>query len=265
VRSSISSLIELQRARLAGVAVLIDEALWWHRGRRWCHLVSDESYDELHDFVAALGIPRRAFQGDHYDIPEEYRPAMVAAGATEVSSRELLRRLRAAGLRLTPSERRGHDTNPVLYVAVRDAETADLPALRDLFRRSSLSNDSDRSNLLANPEVLEWTPPTAGRGQTRVAVVDGSIAGFATTTVGDGCLELEDLFVDPGMTRLGIGRALVQDAMGMARARPPQRIEVSANDHALGFYQRLGFVAHDLVETRFGTARRLHLDLLVPG
>ena len=31
------------------------------------------------------------------DIPEEHRPEVVAAGAVEVSSRELLRRLRAAG------------------------------------------------------------------------------------------------------------------------------------------------------------------------
>lgn len=86
--------------------MLIDTPLWWHRGRRWCHMVSDTSYDELHAFAQARGIPRRAFQGDHYDIPEEYRDEMVAAGAVEVSSRELLARLRAAGLRLPPARRR---------------------------------------------------------------------------------------------------------------------------------------------------------------
>lgn len=86
--------------------ILIDEPRWWHAGRKWCHLVSDESYEELHEFVAALGIPRRAFQGDHYDIPEEYRDGVIAAGATVVESRELVRRLRAGGLRLTPSARR---------------------------------------------------------------------------------------------------------------------------------------------------------------
>ena len=69
-------------------------------------MVSDVSLAELHDFAAGRGIPRRSFQGDHYDIPEEYRQDMVDAGAVEVGSRELLRRLRAAGLRLSPSERR---------------------------------------------------------------------------------------------------------------------------------------------------------------
>jgi hypothetical protein len=88
------------------VAVLVDEARWWHRGRRWCHLVSDVSLDELHEFADGVGIPRRGFQGDHYDIPEEHRAEVVAAGATEVESRELVRRLRAAGLRLSPAERR---------------------------------------------------------------------------------------------------------------------------------------------------------------
>ena len=84
------------------MAVLIDDPLWWWRGRRWCHMVSDASLAELHEFAAAHGVPRRSFQGDHYDIPEEHRQDMVDAGAVEVSARELLHRLRAAGLRLTP-------------------------------------------------------------------------------------------------------------------------------------------------------------------
>jgi hypothetical protein len=88
------------------MAVLVDEARWWWRGRRWCHLVSDESLEELHDFAAALDIPRRAFQGDHYDIPEEHRAEVIAAGAVVVPSRELVRRLRDAGLRLSPTQRR---------------------------------------------------------------------------------------------------------------------------------------------------------------
>lgn len=88
------------------MTILIDEARWWHRGRRWCHLVSDVSLDELHEFAGRNGMPERGFQGDHYDVPEEYRDAMIAAGAEVVESRVLLRRLKAAGLRLTPAQRR---------------------------------------------------------------------------------------------------------------------------------------------------------------
>jgi uncharacterized protein DUF4031 len=88
------------------VAILIDEARWWYRGRKWCHLVSDLSYDELHEFTARAGIPRRGFQGDHYDVPDEYRAELIELGAEVVESRELVRRLRAGGLRLTPAQRR---------------------------------------------------------------------------------------------------------------------------------------------------------------
>ena len=80
--------------------MLIDSPVWAWRGRLWSHLVSDVSYDELHAFVdAELGIPRRAFQGDHYDIPQDLYDVAVAAGAEPVGARELLSRLRAAGLR----------------------------------------------------------------------------------------------------------------------------------------------------------------------
>lgn len=91
--------------------MLIDDPIWWRNGRvgegrRWCHLVSDASLEELHEFARRHGFPRRAFQGDHYDVPEEHRDALIAAGAEVVGSRELVRRLRASGLRLTPAERR---------------------------------------------------------------------------------------------------------------------------------------------------------------
>jgi hypothetical protein len=83
--------------------ILVDEARWPWRGRRWAHLVSDESYEELHDFAARLGVPRRAFQGDHYDIPAHLRSQALVLGAEAVEARELVRRLRAAGLRRRPS------------------------------------------------------------------------------------------------------------------------------------------------------------------
>ena len=88
------------------MTVLIDTPVWPWRGRLWSHLVSDVSYDELHAFVAAeLGIPRRAFQGDHYDIPQDLYDIAVAAGAQPVGARELLSRLLGAGLRV----RKQHD------------------------------------------------------------------------------------------------------------------------------------------------------------
>jgi hypothetical protein len=88
------------------MTVLVDEPIWPFRDRLWCHLVSDTSYDELHALAAELGIPRRAFQGDHYDLPAEMRDAAIALGASPVSGRELITRLRASGLRQRKGDHR---------------------------------------------------------------------------------------------------------------------------------------------------------------
>ena len=82
------------------MAVLIDEPMWPAHGTLWAHLVSDTSYDELHAFAAAAGIPERGFDNDHYDVPLRKWDDLVAMGAEPVTARELLRRLQRAGLRV---------------------------------------------------------------------------------------------------------------------------------------------------------------------
>ena len=79
--------------------IFIDRPTWPGRGRLWSHLISDVSFVELHAFAELLGAPRRGFDGDHYDVPSEWYDQVIAAGAEPVTSRELVRRLHAAGLR----------------------------------------------------------------------------------------------------------------------------------------------------------------------
>ncbi|MFC9637889.1 DUF4031 domain-containing protein [Streptomyces mirabilis] len=81
------------------MTVYIDPPAWPGHGRLWSHLVSDVSYDELHLFAADLGVPPRAFERDHYDLPSHRYADAVRAGAVEVSSREVVRLLYGAGLR----------------------------------------------------------------------------------------------------------------------------------------------------------------------
>ena len=81
------------------MTILVDDAVWPFRGRRFAHLVSDTSYEELHDFAGRLGLPGRAFHRDHYDVTAELREAAIELGARPVTSREIVRRLQAAGLR----------------------------------------------------------------------------------------------------------------------------------------------------------------------
>jgi hypothetical protein len=89
------------------VAILIDDPRWPAHGLMWAHLISDSNLDELHHFAAANGIPRRGFDRDHYDVPEDAHASLVAAGARHVDGHTLVRSLIASGLRVTTRERRG--------------------------------------------------------------------------------------------------------------------------------------------------------------
>ncbi len=81
------------------MTVYIDPPLWPGHGRLWSHLISDTSYEELHEFAGSLGIPLRAFERDHYDVIADRYESALAAGARPVSSREIVALLHAAGLR----------------------------------------------------------------------------------------------------------------------------------------------------------------------
>lgn len=81
------------------MAILIDPPVWPAHGTVFSHLVSDASYDELHEFARRAGVPAKAFDLDHYDVPERMYDDLVALGAQPVRARDLVKRLIASGLR----------------------------------------------------------------------------------------------------------------------------------------------------------------------
>ena len=145
------------------------------------------------------------------------------------------------------------DTVPVIRLGV----PADLPAASEVYRSASLFNAGDRDNLLAHPEHLILGPEGLAEGRTYVAEEEGSLVGFATWIEDGGIFELEDLFVDPGWRRRGIARALVNRIAEILRARGVERLEVTANPHALGFYHTAGFIDCGAAGTAFGAAPRM--------
>lgn len=93
------------------MTILIDPPAWPAHGTLWSHLVSDADYDELHVFARRLGVPRRGFDLDHYDVPASMYEQAVALGALPVSAKEVVHRLRDTGLRVRQVEREA--TTPV--------------------------------------------------------------------------------------------------------------------------------------------------------
>jgi len=154
----------------------------------------------------------------------------------------------------------------VTSVTIRVAVPGDLDAVQEVFRRASLSNVGDRAALLANPEVLLWSGDSLADGRTRVAVGDdGAVAGFATTLLIDGVVELVDLFVEPRRMRQGVARRLVEDLLSLARVWGAGSVQVTANPHAMAFYTSVGFIPDAVAQTRFGPALRMRLDVAGAG
>ncbi len=167
-------------ATLTPVAIWIDVPTWPAHGRLWSHVISDTSLTELHAFADRAGIPRRSFEGDHYDVPAERHTDVVAAGAVLTHGTDLARRLRDSGLRFR--KRKGE--RPLgryadALVAVGGPHRLDVIAspLEPPARSGAsvvLITDGDHIVLVRNLTRPGWAPPGGKREEgesVRVAAV----------------------------------------------------------------------------------------------
>lgn len=159
------------------MTLLVDPCSWPHRGRHWCHLVSDESFDELHAFVARLGIPRAAFQGDHYDLDEVARRRAVVFGAREVGGRALVSALRGAGLRRGPALAKGG------LPGVAHLPTSTVATDRLLLRQWTVHDLEPMAEIHGDPAVGRWLGGTLASAAS-AAFVDRQAVGLALRGIG---------------------------------------------------------------------------------
>lgn len=146
------------------MTIFIDPPLWPAHGTLFSHLVSDASLAELHSFAAAAGIPERAFDRDHYDVPQRRHRDLVEMGALEVSGRELVRRLIGSGLRVPARER--NEALPVALLHRWDALVPDAKSVgAELVQRWGEPHRSyhGRTHLLAVLEALDLLTGRAPR------------------------------------------------------------------------------------------------------
>lgn len=88
------------------MTVWIDTPAWPHRGTMFAHMVSDTTLEELHEVAERAGVHPRAFDRDHYDVPERLLGACLDAGAVPAHTRRLVQALRESGLRVTKAQHR---------------------------------------------------------------------------------------------------------------------------------------------------------------
>ena len=147
-----------------------------------------------------------------------------------------------------------HEADAVgeLMIAFRNHLRVDWPSDNAFLAGvDRLIEDPNTAFLLAAPDA---DSPPMGVAQVRFR--------FGVWWASEDCL-LEDLFVHAGARGKGLGRALVEAVIGLARERGSRRVELDANEDnatALALYRSFGFDAQD---DRYGGRNlfwRLHLD-----
>jgi RimJ/RimL family protein N-acetyltransferase len=132
-------------------------------------MVSDMSFDELHAFAQGLGIPRVAFQGDHYDLHEDGRSAALSLGAHAVDGRAVLKALDTAGLRRGPSfNRRG-------LAGVQHLPAPELRTERLVMRQWRDEDRAPMHTIDADPRVAQFIGAPMNREQTDRAIDTESV------------------------------------------------------------------------------------------
>ena len=103
---------------------------------------------------------------------------------------------------------------------IRDATPTEALELEALQRRSSDIWEQYREQLAAHPDVSDCrrrpSTTTGSRGRRRFRQANRLLGLIPSEGPSH---ELDGLFVEPAQMRRGVGRALVEDAAGRARAR----------------------------------------------
>ena len=141
-----------------------------------------------------------------------------------------------------------------MSLEIRPATESDLPGILGLYGQPGL-NDGAVLSVAAAAEVLRRID-TYPDYHVFVATAGGSLVGTFALLIMDNLAHLgapsavvEDVCVDEGLQRSGIGRAMMEFAMKAAAERGCYKLTLSSNiarASAHAFYRSLGFEQHGL-------------------
>ena len=133
-----------------------------------------------------------------------------------------------------------HD--PAVGFELVSAQPAMCSALSRLARRSKASWGYPPHQIEAWSRDLSFTPALLERLAVQVAVSEDALLGLIAIggTERRECGEVAHLWVDPDAQRRGIGRALWQAGLHIARARGYVELRIESDPYAEGFYRKLG-------------------------
>ncbi|QOD03223.1 DUF4031 domain-containing protein [Pseudarthrobacter sp. BIM B-2242] len=214
------------------MAIYLDPPLWPAHDTHFSHLISDTSLTELHAFAAAAGIPERAFDGDHYDVPERRFDDLVAAGAIPVEARILVRRLIASGLRIPARQRSKSLKLPLLnrWESIMPGHDALFLDLLDRWGEDHRKYHG-RTHLLAVLEALDLLTDPADPPRTVLLAAwfhDAVYRGIAGQDEEESARLAEDRLADAGLPP-----AEVEEVARLVRLTSDHQPEAGDDDGAL--------------------------------
>lgn len=125
-------------------------------------------------------------------------------------------------------------------VRIRPAEPEDAGRLQEIFMAAKGSWGYDPALVKDAAADLDLSPEALRAKDVHVAEVDGRPVGFVSLMARPEAWLIDDLWVDPAWTGLGIGRLLFDHAADRARELGAPRLEWEADPNAVGFFERMG-------------------------
>jgi GNAT superfamily N-acetyltransferase len=148
---------------------------------------------------------------------------------------------------------------------IRRARRDEADGLSALARRSKAHWGYDPGFLERVRDAMTLRADDVERHQVWILEsADGHAIGYHRVIPGDPA-ELEDLWVDPPAIGSGAGRRLFEHAVEVARVGGATALEIDADPHAVGFYERMGAVRIGATPSTLIHGRelpRMRLDLI---
>lgn len=118
----------------------------------------------------------------------------------------------------------------------------DLPEVSELGIRSKATwGYSEEAMAVFTQELTHGSDLITQSLEAIVACVDEKIVGYFTLVRrDDDSIELDFMFVIPESMRQGIGTAMMEEAMRLARSHDAEHLWLIADPNAVGFYEKFG-------------------------
>jgi GNAT superfamily N-acetyltransferase len=130
------------------------------------------------------------------------------------------------------------DTKPPFEI--RRARPDEVEVVRSLIVESMGHWDQGAGYLAEAAGLMSLEADDLARDEAFVLTIGSEIAGFSRVSVTDRTAEIEEMHVRPRWIGHGYGRALFEHMAKRARQRGAVVLRWSTDQHALGFYERMG-------------------------